>query len=141
MQNIINKYTQIQKIIGPYPIPQHGRDQQLCKCYSLIRFTLIWTEEKSPYFFSDPIPYQVSIASCGLSEMHHHWLKCKRIFKSLSKFHSLNHHLESHVHKNRPLYIFTLQQFLYILFTLQRVIFVIYLWLARNPEQMMAIFE
>jgi len=42
----------------------------------------------------------------------------KSISKSLFKFHSVNYHLESHVHKNRSLYIFTLQQFFYILFTL-----------------------
>jgi hypothetical protein len=36
------------------------------------------------------------------------------IFKSLSKSHSLNQHLGSHLHKNRFLYIFTLQQLFYI---------------------------
>ena len=63
------------------------------------------------------------------------------IFKSFSKFYSLNHHLESHLHKNYFLYIFTLQQLFYILFTLQIAIFAIYFWVARNLEQMMDIFE
>ena len=42
--------------------------------------------------------------------------KCwpKNIFKGLSKSHSLNHHLKSHLHKSRFLYLFTLQWFFYI---------------------------
>ena len=42
----------------------------------------------------------------------------KSISKSLSKFHSLNYHLESLLYKNRFLYAFTLQQLFYILCTL-----------------------
>jgi len=39
------------------------------------------------------------------------WVLHIGVSKSLSKSHSLNHHLESHLHKNRFLYLFTLQQF------------------------------
>jgi hypothetical protein len=42
----------------------------------------------------------------------------KSIFNSLSKFDSLNYHLENYLHKNHFLYIFNLQQLLYILFAL-----------------------
>ena len=42
----------------------------------------------------------------------------KSISKSLSKFDSLNQYLESHLHKNHFLYLFTLQQFFYIAFAL-----------------------
>jgi hypothetical protein len=40
------------------------------------------------------------------------------ISESLSKFYSLNYYLKSLLHKNHFLYIFTLQQLLYILCTL-----------------------
>jgi hypothetical protein len=51
------------------------------------------------------------------------------ISKTLSKFYSLNHHVESHLHKNY-FYIFSLsnrQQLFYLLCALQRAILVFYI--------------
>jgi hypothetical protein len=42
------------------------------------------------------------------------WLYYKSVSKRLFKSHSLNHHLESYLHKNRFLYLFTLQRLFYI---------------------------
>ena len=47
-----------------------------------------------------------------------YYLECESIFKSLSKFYSLNYLLESLLHKNCFLYTFTLQRFFLILCTL-----------------------
>jgi hypothetical protein len=41
-------------------------------------------------------------------------VRIKSISKSFPKSHFLNQHLESHLHKNRFLYLFTLQQLFYI---------------------------
>jgi len=57
----------------------------------------------------------------------------KSIFRASPKV-FLNHYLESHLHKNHFLYMFTLQLLFYIMFTLYIAIFTIYIWLARNSK-------
>ena len=78
-------------------------------------------------------------ANCTSSNLKYKSIQVcpKSISRSVSKSHILNHHLESHLHKNRFLYLFTLQQFFYISCALQRATLIFYFWLAKNPEYKM----
>jgi hypothetical protein len=59
----------------------------------------------------------------------------KSISKSLSKFYSINHHLESHLHENHFLYIFTFQQFfLFLMCTLESQSRLLYLTHYGKPS-------
>ena len=77
------------------------------------------------------MPIEINILIVRMVSIHQHPYRnisfkilalSQSISKSLCKSHSLNHYLESHLHKNRFLYLFILQQFFYISCALQRVI-------------------
>ena len=102
----------------------------LTKAYILLRSCDTWVKHIHVYSYSEEhIELWWSITKVLVS-----------IFKSLSKFHSLNYHLKSLLHKNCFLYVSTLQQLFYNLCTLYKAIFIIYLWLTRNAERRMATF-
>ena len=102
-----------------------NRLSRLLSTFSLSKTTIlaldfyrsIYTEDKSweVNWRREIYSYTKRIFIKWLSKQRY---KDKSISKSLSKSHSLNHHLVSHLHKNRFLYLFTLQQFFYISYAL-----------------------
>jgi hypothetical protein len=57
--------------------------------------------------------FMVLVALHGCMTAWFHRDTAKSISKNISKFYSLNHHLESHLHKKYFLYLVTFQQLVY----------------------------
>ena len=83
-----------------------------CGIIDLVTQGVVFCTKPSPTSTSSPASCRPPVIVVSLASMLEH-------LQSLSKPHSLNYHLESHLHKNRFLYLFTLTVFLYPMRTLE----------------------